>query len=206
VVQPHRVRIGWRNLMPFIVAASMFGAAPLGSAVGPAMPDAAGVPFVLAATDGAIVTDKTYRGKWLVVYFGYTFCPDTCPTMLSAIASALEALGPRAAMVQPLFITIDPGRDTPQILAEFVKTFDPRIVALRGTPVQTGAIAQGYGVIYQRDDSDKGAYLYEHTSYVYVMNPEGRFIEAFAGDADGDTIARRLSQLMPRGNGAAGAE
>jgi protein SCO1/2 len=206
VVQPHRVRIGWRNLMPFIVAASMFGIAPLGAATGPAMPDTAGVPFVLTAPDGAVVTDKTYRGKWLVVYFGYTFCPDICPTTLSAIAGALEALGPEAAVIQPLFITLDPGRDTPQLLGEFVKAFDPRIVALRGTPAQTGAIAQGYGVIYQRDDGDKGGYLYEHTSYVYVMNPEGRFIEAIAGDADGGTIARRLSELMPKGSGTAAAE
>jgi protein SCO1 len=89
------------------------------------------VRFALtAANDGAAITEQTYRGKWLVVYFGYTFCPDVCPTTLLDIAQALDALGPRAGAVQGLFITVDPKRDTPEVLTEYVKSFDPRAYEL----------------------------------------------------------------------------
>lgn len=165
----------------------------------------AGGPFTLAATNGAVVTEKTYRGKWLLVYFGYTYCPDICPTSLNTIAGTLEELGRRAGNVQPLFITIDPKRDTPQILAEYVKAFDPRIVALTGTPMQIAAAARAYGVIYERQDTEDGDYLYNHTSYIYLMDRDGKFITAFAGNDDHAKIARRLSQVMQAKNGAAPA-
>jgi hypothetical protein len=87
-----------------------------------------GGPFTLSAPDGTTVTDQTYRGKWLLVYFGYTFCPNSCPTMLLEIATALKKLGPDAAKVQPLFITVDPQRDTPEVMQQFTQSFDPRIV------------------------------------------------------------------------------
>jgi len=105
--------------------------------------------------------------------------------------------------VQPLFITIDPARDTAEVLAGYVRAFDPRIVGLRGTPAQTAAAAQGYGVIYERDDEGDGPYLFEHTSYIYVMNPEGRFIEALAGEAEAGKIARRVTELMGGGKAPA---
>ena len=92
-----------------------------------------GGPFTLSAPDGTTVTDQTYRGKWLLVYFGYTFCPNSCPTMLLEIATALEKLGPDAARVQPLFITVDPQRDTPEVLQQYTQSFDPRIVGLTGS-------------------------------------------------------------------------
>ena len=101
------------------------------------------VRFALtAASDGAAVTEQTYRGKWLIVYFGYSSCPDVCPTTLLDIAQALDALGPRAGAVQGLFITLDPKRDTPGVLAEYVKSFDPRLIALTGTPAQIAAAAR----------------------------------------------------------------
>ena len=88
------------------------------------------VRFALAAaSDGAAITEQTYRGKWLLVYFGYTSCPDVCPTTLLDMAQALDALGPRAGAVQPLFITVDPKRDTPGVLTEYVKSFHPRLIA-----------------------------------------------------------------------------
>ena len=89
--------------------------------------------FALTASDGTAVTEQSYRGKWLVVYFGYTFCPDVCPTTMLEIAQALQTLGPRADAVQGLFITVDPRRDTPGVLAEYLKSFDRRLVGLTGT-------------------------------------------------------------------------
>jgi protein SCO1/2 len=159
-------------------------------------PSVADGAFTLTNTDGALVNEKTYRGKWLLIYFGYTFCPDICPTTLNDVAGALEELGPRAGKVQPIFITIDTKRDTRQILADYVKSFDPRIVALTGTQAQTAAAARAYGVIYERQDGDDGDYLYDHTSYVYLMDPEAKFVEAFAGSDDREKIGRRLSQLI----------
>jgi protein SCO1 len=112
------------------------------------------VRFALtAASDGAAITEQTYRGKWLVVYFGYTFCPDVCPTTLLDIAQALDALGPRAGAVQGLFITVDPKRDTPEVLTEYVKSFDPRLIALTGTAAQIAAAARGFHVFHERHDN-----------------------------------------------------
>ena len=152
--------------------------------------------FTLATTDGTVVSENTFRGKWLLIYFGYTFCPDICPTTLNSVASILEDLGQEAQNVKALFITIDPKRDTPQVLADYVKAFDPRIVALTGTRLQTAAVARAYGVIYERQDIDGGDYLYNHTSYIYLMDRTGKFIEAFAGDAAHAKIMQRLSQVM----------
>ncbi len=158
-----------------------------------------GGPFTLAATDGTVVTDKTYRGKWELIYFGYTFCPDICPTTLSAIAGALDALGPQAAAVQALFITIDPRRDTPQILAAYVKAIDPRIVALTGTHDQTAAAARAFSVIYERQEGRDGAYFFDHTSYIYVLDPRGNLVETLSDSADGKNIVRHLSKLLSAG-------
>jgi protein SCO1/2 len=165
-------------------------------------PPATKKPFTLVAADGTVITDKTYRGKWVLIYFGYTFCPDICSTTLNAIAGALDALGPRAGQVQSLFITIDPKRDTPQVLARYVEAFDARIVALTGTPSQIGAAARAYGVIYERQDTDDGEYVYNHTSYIYLTDREGKLVEVVNGSADSATIVRRLFYLMRGENGA----
>jgi protein SCO1 len=116
-----------------------------------------GGPFSLTAPDGTTVTDQTYRGKWLAVYFGYIFCPSSCPTTLLEIAAALEKLGPYAAKVQPIFITVDPKRDTPDVMAKYTQSFDPRIVGLTGTPAQIAAVAKEYGVYYVPHQSGEGA-------------------------------------------------
>jgi protein SCO1/2 len=105
--------------------------------------------FALMTSDGRAVTDQTFRGKWLVIYFRYTFCPDLCPTTLSDISVALEKLGPMADKVQPLFITVDPERDTPKVIADYVGSFDRRLIGLRGTPEQTAAVTQAYHVYYE---------------------------------------------------------
>jgi protein SCO1/2 len=163
-----------------------------------ALPVTVGGPFTLMTSDGATVTDQTYRGKWLLVYFGYTFCPDTCPTMLNEIGTALEKFGPDAAKLQPLFITVDPQRDTPELLGKYVRSFDSRIIGLTGDPRQIAAVAQEYGAYYAPHKTGAGGedYLIDHSSYIYLMDPQGRFVRGFDADTSGDDIADKVRLLM----------
>jgi protein SCO1/2 len=159
-------------------------------------PEGSSVSFALTATDGTASTERTYRGKWLVIYFGYTFCPDICPTTLMEIAAALDALGPRAGAVQGLFITVDPRRDTPGVLTEYLKSFDPRLIGLTGTPAQIALAAKSFHVFYERHDADDGSYTYDHSAFVYVVDPDGKFAKAITGEAGSKQIAATLSALM----------
>lgn len=165
-----------------------------------------GGPFTLSAPDGKTVTDQTYRGKWLLVYFGYTFCPSSCPTTLLEIATVLRALGADAAKVQPLFITIDPQRDTPDVMRQYTQSFDPRIIGLIGTPQQLAAVAHEYGAYYVRHDTGPGAedYVMDHSTYLYLMDPGGKYVRAFDATASADGIAAALRKLLARDDGAAG--
>ncbi len=159
--------------------------------------------FTLVAADGATVTEATYRGRWQLIYFGYMFCPDACPTALTEIGEALDALGPLAARVQPLFITIDPRRDTRAVMGDYVKAFHPGIVGLTGEPAATAAAARAYGVIYQRqEDENGGPYLFEHSSFITVIDPDGRLVTKLASDMPGDALAHAVAALMDdRGGG-----
>jgi protein SCO1 len=159
---------------------------------------AIGGPFTLTATDGSTVTDETYRGKWLLVYFGYTFCPDACPTALGNIGNALRRLGPLAQSVQALFITIDPHRDTRQVMKAYLKSFDPRIVGLTGSATEITIVAREYGVYVAPQRSSGGDYLIDHSSFVYVMNPAGKFVATLAGTASGAKMAAQLETLLSK--------
>jgi protein SCO1/2 len=155
------------------------------------------VRFALtAASDGAAVTEQTYRGKWLAVYFGYTSCPDICPTTLLDLAQALDALGQRAGAVQPLFITVDPKRDTPGVLTEYVKSFHPSLIALTGTPAQLAAAARGFHVFHERHDNDDGGYSIDHSAFIYLIDPDGRLAKTVASEGGSKQIAAALSALM----------
>ena len=158
---------------------------------------AIGGPFTLTAADGATVTDQSYRGKWLLVYFGYTFCPDACPTALTNISAALQQLGPLADRVQPLFITVDPHRDTPKVMADYVKAFDHRIVGLTGSTAAIEAVTKEYGV-YVAPQKSEGSddYLVDHSSFIYLMNPDGKFVATLSGAATGAQLAARLQTLL----------
>ena len=160
-----------------------------------------GGPFTLSTPDGTTVTDQTYRGKWLLVYFGYTFCPNSCPTTLLEVATALKKLGPDAAQVQPLFITVDPQRDTPEVMRQYTQSFDPRIVGLTGTPQQIAAAAQEYGAYHVRHRTGPatGDYVMDHSTYLYVMDPQGKFVRAFDTGTSGDQIADALRELIAQG-------
>jgi len=186
-------------LLAIAATAAWWGTKPGKPEPAVAMP-AIGGPFTLTAADGQQVTDRTYRGKIMLVYFGYTDCPDACPTALNEIAGALADLGPRADRVQALFITVDPQRDTPEVLANYVKSFDPRILGLTGTPEQIAAAAKAYRVYYapyKSADAPDG-YLMDHTSVVYVMNEEGRFVATFTQETPAAQMADRLGKLLAK--------
>jgi protein SCO1/2 len=164
-----------------------------------------GGPFTLTATKGRTVSDQEFRGKWLLVYFGYTHCPDVCPTTLLEIAQTLKQLGPLAAEVVPFFITIDPERDTPEAVSEFAEAFDPRIVGLSGTPAQIASVAKEYRVYYKKVEQPgmkSEDYLMEHSAFVYLMGPSGAYVTLFSprqGQGP-DQMAARLRDLITRGS------
>jgi protein SCO1/2 len=152
-----------------------------------------GGPFTLTDQDGKTVTDAQYRGKYMLVYFGYTYCPDLCPTGLQSIAHALDQLGPDAAKVKPIFITIDPARDTPAKLKEYDASFHPDIVGLTGTPEQIASVAKEYQVYYKRGEQvDEHDYIMDHSSLIYLMDPQGKFITTFDEEADPVSIVKTL--------------
>ncbi len=159
-------------------------------------PEGSSVTFALTAMDGAAVTERTYRGKWLVIYFGYTFCPDVCPATMLEIAGALQALGPRANAVHGLFITVDPRRDTAGVLTDYLKSFDPLLIGLTGTPAEVAAAAKSFHVFYERQDADDGNYTYDHSSFIYVVDPDGKFATAVASGSGSGQIADALSALI----------
>jgi len=157
-----------------------------------------GGPFTLVDTTGATVTDATYRGSWMLIYFGFTYCPDVCPTELQTVSTALDRLGPLATKIAPIFITIDPERDTPAALAEYVKLFDQRLIGLTGTQDQITAAARAFRVYHARANSkDATGYLMDHSSFVYLVGPDGTFRALFrqgmAPQEMADALKTRLS-------------
>lgn len=152
--------------------------------------------FALSTADGRRVSDETFRGKWLLVYFGYTSCPDVCPTTLSSMAQALEKLGPLADKIQPVFITVDPARDTPEIVGEYVKDFDPRFIGLVGSPQEIAAAAKEFRVYYAVRQLGHNEYVIDHSSFIYVLDPNGTFVRLLTGDLPGHQLADELRKLI----------
>ena len=165
-------------------------------AAGTLLASAVGGPFRLVDQNGKMVTDADLRGKWSLVYFGYTHCPDACPTALNDIAVALDELGPKRGAVRPVFITVDPERDTPEVLKAYVTAFDTPILALTGTPEEIAQAAKNYRVYYAKHPEAGGDYSMDHTSVIYVMDPEGRFTASFTHESSPEEIAERLKKLL----------
>jgi protein SCO1 len=152
--------------------------------------------FALSTTDGRRVDETTFRGKWLLIYFGYTYCPDVCPTTLMSLAQALQKLGPSVDKVQPVFITVDPARDTAAIVGDYVKDFDPRFVGLVGTPQEIAAAAREFHVYYAVRQLGHDEYVIDHSSFIYVINPAGTLVRLLTGDLPGHQLADELQKLM----------
>jgi protein SCO1/2 len=162
-------------------------------------PDIGG-PFTLVDQTGKQVTDKTYDGSYRLIYFGYTFCPDACPTELQVMAGAIDDLGKDGDKVQPIFVTVDPARDTVKQLAGYVPSFHKRLVGLTGTPEQIAQIAKEYKVYYAKADGpDPKTYLMNHSSFVYLLDPAGKFLTVFPSDMDSEKMAAGIEKYMKQG-------
>jgi protein SCO1/2 len=159
------------------------------------VPAAIGGPFALTDMNGRAVTDQTFRGRWMLVFFGYTHCPDACPLALSEMSETLDRLGPLADRVQPLFVSVDPERDTPAALHDMLESFDPRILGLSGTQEQVAAAARAYHAFYARH-GDGPDYAVDHSTLLYVMDPQGRYVTHFTHATGGDVVAQRLQALL----------
>lgn len=164
-------------------------------------PASIGGPFTLTTHEGRVVTDKDFMGKYKLVFFGYTFCPDICPTELQTIAQAMDVMGDSGADVQPLFITIDPERDTPPVLADYVKLFHPSIIGLTGTAEQIAAVAKAYRVYYARSqgEPDPTQYLMDHSTFAYLLAPDGSFVTVFAKGSTPEQMVEAINAYRSRG-------
>ena len=160
---------------------------------------AIGGPFTLTDHNGNEVTERSFRGKYMLVFFGYTFCPDVCPTTLTDVSTALDILGFEGEKIVPVFISVDPARDTPEHLKEYATYFHPRLVALTGTPKQVAAAAKAYRVYYAKaksEGSDPNDYLMDHSSVIYLMGPDGKFQQHFSHGTDGEAMVKRIRELL----------
>ena len=175
------------------VALWVFGApAPVQEAA------AIGGPFTLTDGAGKAVTDRTFRGKFMLVYFGYTFCPDVCPTTLNDVAQAMDKLGTDADKLQPLFITVDPARDTPEVMRQYAAAFSPSLTGLTGSAAQIATVAKEYRVYYapHKTGPNPGDYTMDHSSILYVMDPAGRFAGIIRADEGPDAMAADLKKYV----------
>ncbi len=185
-----------------MIGASIFALASNRSAlaaqntVPPALASLFGGPFSLIDHNGNPRTDRDFRGKFMLLYFGYTYCPDICPTNLQHGADAIEALGDTGNQVVPVFVSIDPDRDTPMVLKDYVANFSNKFIGLTGSEQQIRSISKAYRIhrrkVLPAGETDKQNYLVDHSSIMYFMGPDGKFITLFPHNTSGKVIASRI--------------
>lgn len=157
---------------------------------------AIGGSFALTDHAGRRVTDADYRGRYMLIFFGYTYCPDVCPTELQVMTHALDTMGAAGERIAPVFITVDPERDTVEQMKSYVENFSPRLVGLTGTPEEIAAVAKAYRVYYAKSGkADAADYLVDHSSIIYLMDTEGRFLKHFTYTTDAKALAESLAAL-----------
>lgn len=158
---------------------------------------AIGGPFTLTDQDGELVSDRDFAGKYRIIYFGYTYCPDVCPVDVQNIAAGLkkvEASDPKlGARIVPIFISVDPARDTPPVLKQFVRAFHPRMVGLTGSPQGIAAVAKEYAIFYQpQPKTADGGYTVNHSRQAYLFSPEGKPLALLSQDGKPEVIADEI--------------
>jgi protein SCO1/2 len=162
---------------------------------------AIGGPFTLTDAQGKAVTETDLKGRYSLIFFGFTHCPDICPLTLQIMSQALEAAGDAAAKVQPVFISVDPERDTAEALSAYMANFDGRFMALTGTAEQVKGATQSYRVfaakvpIRDAEGKDTGDYAVNHTGYIYLMDRDGQYLAHFQKDVAPAELAQRIQQL-----------
>jgi protein SCO1/2 len=158
---------------------------------------AIGGHFDLLDQDGKPATDAQFAGKYQLVYFGYTYCPDMCPTGLQSMSRAMDLLGDKAAKVQPMFISVDPERDTPKVVKEYIGNFHPSIIGLTGSAAQIAAAAKAYKVYYKKAEQvDDENYMMDHSTLIFLMGPDGKFIDTFQEDVDPKILVQGIEKAM----------
>jgi protein SCO1/2 len=156
-----------------------------------------GGPFMLTDQDGHPAGPEQWRGKVSLLYFGYMLCPDACPTALSDIGAAIEALGALGARVQPVFVTLDPKRDIPKVRGEYARSFNPRFLALGGTEDEVRRVALAYKVFYEKvPQPGSDHYLIDHTSFTYVLDSNGQYVGYFPPGTSASRLAEQLRRLL----------
>ncbi|HCA26684.1 MAG TPA: SCO family protein [Betaproteobacteria bacterium] len=163
-------------------------------------PNSAGAPqggdFTLQSADGPRSLHD-FRGKVVLLYFGYTFCPDICPTTLTLIGQALSSLSPaQQAQIQGIFVTVDPARDTAQKMKAYVRYFYPGLIGLTGNPQEIAAVARRYGVVYRKHKEKSGGYLIDHSAFIYLIGRHGKLRRTLPHGAPAAAIAAALRQLL----------
>lgn len=173
--------------------------------VTPISPPTRGGPFSLVDPQGRTVTDADFRGRLMLVFFGYTYCPEVCPTELSTMALALDILGPAGEIVQPIFISVDPERDTAEAMADYAAAFHPRLIGLTGTAEQVAATAKVYHAVYMKvplpsDESGDGDdYGVAHTASIYLVGPDGRMLAVFPRGLPPEDMAAEIRRFTTGG-------
>jgi len=157
-----------------------------------------GGPFALTDDTGTRVTDKDYRGRYMLVFFGFTSCPDICPAGLQLISAALENLGPKADRIAPIFVSVDPERDTPEKLAAYVKNFNARFIGLTGTPEEIAGVTKAYKVYFKKvpNETKPDEYGMDHTSIIYLMDPNGEFVTHFTPTTTVEELTAKLDKVL----------
>ena len=160
-----------------------------------------GGPFSLIDHHGTRRTEQDFRGRYMLIYFGYATCPDICPTGLQTLSTALDLLGARADAVQPLFITVDPARDRPQALKDYVSHFHPRLIGLTGAESEIRAVAKAYRIhrrkVVLADSAGPDDYLVDHASITHLMGPDGKHVTLFPHGTDAERMAEVLRRYLP---------
>ena len=157
-----------------------------------------GGPFSLTDHTGKAVTEADFKGRKTLVFFGFTSCPDICPSGLQVMAAALDKLGSKASSLVPLFITVDPERDTAEKLALYVKSFHPSLIGLTGTEEQVKGVAKAYRVYFKKvpDEKTPGAYSVDHSAFFYLMDEKGKYVRHFSHSVDPETLAAELAKSL----------
>lgn len=157
--------------------------------------------YTLTDHTGREVTPADFTGRWQLIFFGFTYCPDICPTTLAYMANVMDSLGAQADQVVPIFITVDPQRDTVPVMAEYVSAFHPRLIGLTGNEAQTTEAVENFRVWFERteDDTAPDGYLMAHSGYIYLMRPDGKFEAVFLeSDLSPEDMAKELSARIKK--------
>lgn len=187
------------GLITMVVVKGREQSAQIAAETGTGQPTVGG-PFTLTDQDGQVVDQSILKDKWTLVFFGFTYCPDYCPTTLGVLNAVQERMGDKAKDLQIVFVSIDPERDTPKLLKDYLSSdgFPDGVIGLTGTPEQTAQVAKAYRAFYQKVGEGEG-YTMNHSLTVYLMGPDGQFRSAVAHDLGPDKTAKLIERAMERG-------